>query len=178
MTQPPAPTPLSRFLATCVELVGTPYLWWAKGDRFGFQDPISQKVEIREVEADRDGRRMALDCSGFVTVPAKLVGGPDLVWTHRAKDLYRELRPTKSPVPGDLAFYGGAEGDDWKTVDHVMVVLAILPTGAVMVIGASGGGKKTTSLEIARASGAKVKVKHSHLYRADFRGFRTGLFHP
>lgn len=173
MNRPPEPSPLARYLQTCVELVGTPYLWWAKGDHFGqIHDGEFRKLPV---PADESGRRLALDCSGFVTVPAKLVGGPDFVWTHNTDRLWTELRETKVPTPGDLAFYGGRGPDD---VEHVMVVLSVLPTGAVMVIGASGGGRKTITLEIARASRACVKVKHSHLYRPDFRGFRTGFFHP
>jgi hypothetical protein len=169
------PSKTALYLSECVRLLGTPYRWWAKGDEHGESASSDAAGGFRKVpnEADEHGSRFALDCSGGVTVPAFNVGGPDLRWSHHAAGLWKRQRAVKVPLPGDLACYG--ESDD--AIEHVMTVLAVLHTGEIMVIGASGGGHDTTSLAKAREKNAKMKIKSSHLYRPDFRGFRAGLFH-
>jgi len=103
-----------------------------------------------------------LDCSGLVTAGLHALGGPDWRQTHSSARLFDELEVTEKPAPGDLAFYGPPH-----RITHVMVVV-----GDGRVMGAAGGGSGTTSLEIARRQGARVKFKTKHNYRPDFRGFR------
>jgi murein DD-endopeptidase len=104
------------------------------------------------------------DCSGLVTSCLHRLGGPDWRLTHNTDRLLLELPETHSPLPGDLCLYG-AKND----ANHVMLWLG----SCGLVFGASGGGRDTASLEIARKQNACVKVKSSHEYRPDFLGFRS-----
>lgn len=111
-----------------------------------------------------------IDCSGVVTWSLYKAGGPDLRQTHNTDALWAELPSTQTPVPGDLAFYGGRGADD---VSHVMVCLWKRHDGVWAVLGATRGGRDTTSIAIAAQQDARVRVKRSHLYRSDFRGFKS-----
>lgn len=106
----------------------------------------------------------AYDCSGLVTSCLHRLGGPDWRAFGNTDYLLANLPETHSPQPGDLCLYG-AKND----ASHVMVWLG----SCGLVFGASGGGSKTTTTEIARAQNARVKVKSSHNYRPDFLGFRS-----
>jgi murein DD-endopeptidase len=107
----------------------------------------------------------AFDCSGLVTWALKECGGPDWRAFHNAQRLWDVLDVTHSPRAGDLAFYGKSP----ERVSHVTVCLGDVGCG---VLGACGGDRTTTSVEIAKKRGAAVKKKRSHLYRSDFLGFR------
>ncbi len=94
-------------------------------------------------------------------------------WTVRA---WEELPETSTPVPGDLAFYGG--GNNGHPVSHVMVVLltewaAGVPGG--LCFGACGGDSSVTTYSEAVRRDAKVRVRQSIRYRKpdDFRGYRS-----
>lgn len=126
------------FLARALSFIGTPYLWNGKTPT-------------------------GVDCSGLVTLALWEAGGPDWRATHDSERLYAVLPPVKSPLPGDLAFYG--RPDD---IDHVMVWL---PLG--LVFGACGGGRTTTSVAEANRVQARVKVRESLHYRPDFQAFRS-----
>lgn len=101
-----------------------------------------------------------LDCSGAVTyVLAKL----DLVppgYIRNADQLFREAERILLPQAGDLAFYGTS-----ADVSHVMVVV-----GDGRVLGATGGGRSTTSTEIAKKQGAEIKYEPLS-YRKDLVGY-------
>ncbi|RYZ33361.1 MAG: peptidoglycan endopeptidase, partial [Myxococcaceae bacterium] len=100
----------------------SPYRWGAKGQR-----------------AAADGPRL-FDCSGLVTWCLHQVGGPDWRMTHNTGRLWDACKPVASVAdlqPGDLVLYG-KEGDP----DHVMVHV-----GAGVMVGASGGGRRTLTLE-------------------------------
>lgn len=102
------------------------------------------------------------DCSGLVVGGLQFIG-------HTLKDasaagLYDMCRPTKTPQPGDLVFYGRRAP---LAVTHVMVWTG----NGTEVIGATGGDSRTTTLEIARNMDARVKRKPTHLYRRGFLGF-------
>lgn len=154
-----------------LELLGLPYLWWAKGDQFGLQ--LDGRFTKAPVPTDQFyPRGFAYDCSGFYGTTVLRAGGPDLLWGWNTDAYWNRLTPVREEVaePGDAVLYGGKRDDD---VDHIMMVLArIRETGELIVIGASGGDRSTTSLQRAREQKAKVKVYTTHLYRPDFRGIR------
>lgn len=137
----------AAFLQAVLAQMHAPYRWGAKGQR-----------------ASTDGPRL-FDCSGLVTWALHQVGGPDWRATHNTDRLWAECAPVASVadlLPGDLVLYGKA-GDP----DHVMVHV-----GAGVVVGASGGGSKTLTLEDAARTGACVKAFARPEYRPDILGFR------
>ncbi|RKH03380.1 peptidoglycan endopeptidase [Corallococcus sp. CA053C] len=137
----------AAFLALVLAQMHSPYRWGAKGT------PVS-----------KDGPR-PFDCSGLVTWAFHQVGGKDWRATHNTDRLWAECAPVASAAdlqPGDLVLYGKA-GDP----DHVMVHV-----GAGVVVGASGGGSKTLTLEDAKRADAKVKSFTRVAYRPDVLGFR------
>lgn len=151
-----------NLIKVAVALTGTPYLWGGKGElMFSPKGPVMSPY-------------FGLDCSGHYTVSVHKIGGPDMRFTHNTDRMWNE-RPAvglEDLQPGDLAFWGGTGPKD---VDHVEMVLCTLPNGAVVTIGASGGGSKTTTLERAQAQNACVKVRPGIKHgRSDFRGFRVG----
>lgn len=106
-----------------------------------------------------------LDCSGMVTLGLYLVSGQDRRATTNTKVMWRDWEPISASAtrPGDLALYG-------KSPDRVEHVMVLLEGGAV--VGPSGGGRTTTSLEEAARIGAQVKRYRSPTYRKDLLGFR------
>lgn len=107
----------------------------------------------------------AFDCSGLVTAGLYEMGLPDWRETHNAARLMRELPKVKTPSFLDLCFYG-PNGN----ATHVMLYIGGEP---VRVYGACGGGSATTSAEIARAHGARVRFRTGVNYRPDLLGFRA-----
>ena len=124
-----------------LKLVGCPYVW-------GGGNPWS-----------------GLDCSGFVVWIYQVFGLlPSGDWTAQGLSDYFVERAHDSPAeaqPGDLVFYGRPG----RGVTHVMIAL-----GGGLCVGASGGGRKTTTIEEARHVGAQVKVKGVR-YREDYFGW-------
>jgi len=122
-----------------LKLVGCPYIW-------GGGNPWT-----------------GLDCSGFVVWIYQVFGLlPSGDWT--AQGLYERYegrqRPTIEAISGgDLMFYGPAPG----RITHVMLAL-----GGGLVVGASGGDSRCTSVEEAHRRGAMVKVK-AQSYRSDLQ---------
>lgn len=104
-----------------------------------------------------------LDCSGLVTWILYALGGPDPRQTHNSDKLWLDLPAIAIPEAGDLAFYGAHDDPS-----HVVVCL-----GDGGIIGANGGGRDTTSVEIAHNQRAFVKRKPTPNYRPDFLGFRS-----
>lgn len=106
----------------------------------------------------------SLDCSGTVTCGLFNATAGTLDWRadHNAARLFLELKPTETPRPGDLCFYGAL-----GRITHVMTWV-----GDGTVVGACGGNKDTLSVEIARQIGARVKYRKTHTYRADFVAHR------
>ena len=102
-----------------------------------------------------------LDCSGFVVWIYQVFGLlPSGDWT--AQGLYDRFASDLNLAldladKGDLVFYGKSK----QQITHVMLRLS--PT---LVVGASGGGRETLTLEEARRAGAQVKVKFID-YRKD-----------
>lgn len=126
-------------------LIGTPYRW-------GGYAPYTER-----------GEPLGFDCSGFAIYVLRALDinlPPKGDWT--AAQLAQMFRETSAPQPGDLVFYGRAKG-----INHVMIFL-----GGKDCVGATGGGPTTTSLEAARARGARVKVVRVD-YRRDCAGFAT-----
>lgn len=146
----------AELVTASLNLRGVPYLWGAKGLVFYTGQPTPA---------------FALDCSGAVTYAIKQVAGVDLTRTHNTDKLWNELPSIEVPQLGDIALYGGNRPDD---VSHVEMIVAIDPDSKLYVVGgASGGTPQTLTLDIAKAARAMYKVKKSHLYRTDFRGFRS-----
>ncbi|MDP2952486.1 MAG: NlpC/P60 family protein [Chloroflexota bacterium] len=105
------------------------------------------------------------DCSGFIVWILQTVGVlPTGDWTaqHLAHLTHMvNLRDPNLHQLGDLAFYG----ESIDQVTHVMIC-AEYP----LVVGASGGGKKTNTRAIAAMLGARVHTEPND-YRSDFLGF-------
>ncbi len=95
------------------------------------------------------------DCSGLMIEILKSVGllpkrGD---WTaDMLKDLFAD-KTTEVPRPGCLLFWG--VGDK---ATHVEMVFAKI-SNDILTIGASGGGSKTTSKEVAISQNAFVKIR-------------------
>jgi len=104
-----------------------------------------------------------LDCSGFIVWVLQVFEIlPSGDWT--ADNLYHTFLATISPQPGDLVFYGSMD-----RVTHIMMYVGSL-SGTPYCVGASGGDSSTVTEEIAKAKGARVKMKPVH-YRKDFVGY-------
>lgn len=138
------------FVDRVISFVGQDYCWPTAENKYsgkGFADALYQNTH---------------DCSGTVTDALHQVTGVDLRGTHNAQKLHDECEPVETPEEGDLAFYGKSKDQ----ISHVMVCLA-----DGRVVGASGGNSKTTTPDIAKASGAKVKYQTNPSYRKDLIGF-------
>lgn len=87
------------------------------------------------------------DCSGLVIEILKSVGvlmpGIDLT----ARDLFRNFRKVSAPYMGTLVFYN-------TPISHVEFCM-----DSVYAIGASGGGKKTLTVEDAIRDNAFIKIR-------------------
>ena len=157
-----------HFVAAGLYKLLLPYLYGAKGDIM-----LDRGVWVPVPKNPDTNKARAYDCSGLPMDILRELGGPDLRRTHYTDVLWDPakggLSPTTSPEPGDLAFYGGSSELD---VSHVMIVIGMVG-GKFMVFGASGGRSSTLDYKEAAARRAFVKIKESHLYRADFRGFRS-----
>ncbi len=132
----------AAFLAYLETFVGVPYQWGGDFKRW------------------KAGKDFGLDCSGFEQAVAAWQG-IDQPGDQTADQIRQHYRLTGSYVTpgeekaGDRAFYGASRAT------HIVVV-----TGKGKIIGANGGGSKTTTLAIAKAQGAKIK--HDKLnYRKD-----------
>jgi murein DD-endopeptidase len=111
----------------------------------------------------------AFDCSGLVTWLLHELGVCDWRAEHNAQRLYNELSKTEAPRPGDLVFYGAGP----THITHVMIHF-----GTGQVLGACGGNSDTTSIEIARARGARVRFRGSPNYRPDLVGYAVSPLDP
>lgn len=121
-------------------IIGTPYIW-------GMKDPAK-----------------GLDCSGAVTVAYEKAGlaGSGARYHFGSADLQKVLKKISryDAKPGDVVFYGPN-----NKVNHVMMY-----AGDDRVIGATGGGNKTRTIDDAQKAGAYVKFKPVD-YRKDLISF-------
>jgi len=119
---------------------GAPYLWQGKG--YDVWTPNGLKTNGLGLAA--------FDCSGLVTSALRDANGPDWRATHNAKSLWDVLAGCENANSfGCLRFYGVSSGRP----THVALAL-----GNDLVLEAGGGDQTTTSLEIARRQGARVRV--------------------
>ncbi len=151
----------AKLVKESLSLVGVPYLWWAKGDMM--KEQRGDNIVLIPTPT------FASDCSGAVGLALKAAGGPDVRWSYNTDSYWNLLPRIDFPSPGDVALYGGESPTD---VSHIEMVIALVE-GMVVVGGSSGGDSKTTTLDVARTRRACYKVKHTHLCRTDFRGFRS-----
>lgn len=133
------------FLALAIAQEGKPYVWAANGPD-------------------------AFDCSGFIDWLCRTL---NLSWWTKdrtANDILTDFPEVMAPRPGTLVLYG-RKGDPRRNAsahaNHVMI-----HWGDGRVLGASGGNSDTTSIEIARQKGARVRFQKSRAYRPDFIGYR------
>lgn len=108
----------SRFYQLAANAVAaqSPYIWGGKGDQLWTPSGVISNPFAVEV----------FDCSGLVTTCLKRAGGPDLRWSHGAKQLREQC-----PADGEgirLRFYPG----------HVAILV-----GPNEVIEAAGGDQTT-----------------------------------
>lgn len=105
-----------------------------------------------------------LDCSGAITACVVECGyAPKSFLNNTADSLYRMCKSVSESdaKAGDLAFYGSR-----FHVTHVMMCV-----GDGRLIGASGGGRDTTSEAVAKAQNAKVKIVPAGKRSKDFVGY-------
>jgi cell wall-associated NlpC family hydrolase len=148
------------FLAWCLQQLNAPipYVW-------GGKDPGQRP--------GRDWRVGGLDCSGFVTYPLQLLGGPDWRGTYNTDRLWTELpRVAMGDVmPGDLALYRGRDSKGSDDVEHVMVYVG---SGGSpergLVVGQARGGSQDVDPKVSRQLGRVTRIE-SLLYRDGFAGF-------
>jgi cell wall-associated NlpC family hydrolase len=113
-------------------------------------------------------KKRAADCSGLVLELLKKVqklpkSSPDTTATGLSK-----MYPiTKTPKPGDLAFYGRS----WQKIRHVMFYIGEVGSFDHCVAG-MGGGRKNMTAEWAKLVGSGLWVKTTPSYRNDFIGYR------
>jgi hypothetical protein len=125
---------------------------------------VSARDKFLEAALGRLGETVLmghLDCSELVALGVIAAGGPDQTKTHTAQRYFNETRPlqfTERPVPGDLGFYG-------EHPHHIVHVVIFVGMGRVL--SADGATKSITSLEAARAVGARVREHATEFYRHD-----------
>ncbi|MFI7440666.1 C40 family peptidase [Nonomuraea indica] len=96
-------------------------------------------------------RTVGLDCSGFTRWVYALAHGRDVLGPGNTDDHVRRMRRVRSPLPGDLVFFGAVTEERIRT-HHVGIYL--------------GGGKMVNAPE----TGAVVRVDPIHRVK-DFAGF-------
>lgn len=125
--------------------------------------------------------KMVADCSGLVLQVFQACGVLPPKWPDMgARSISLLYQITKSPEPGDLAFYGPS----WPELQHVMVYIGnysvegfnasgvkIANSIPEAVAGMTGGDRTYVSEEWARAKGAGLFVRKAR-YRKDFLGYR------
>lgn len=118
---------------------GSPYLWTGKGLSVWTPNGLQS-----------NGLGLpAYDCSGLVTCALHDAQGPDWRASHNASTLWQQLAPAENADAfGVLRFYGSP-----ARPSHVAISL-----GNGLILEAGGGDQTTTSLEIARRQGARVRV--------------------
>lgn len=138
-------TPSQAFVWWCLEQLGAPVLWAAKGPD-------------------------VFDCSGLVTAALRACGWKDWTTTHNTDRLWAELERPPFPAVGDLAFWwSSVEGAQERgDVEHVAV---LLPNGWVLT--ADGASSRIRDLAEAKRTGARVRVRDSVTYRPRFAGYRA-----
>lgn len=175
------------FLAWLEAQLGKPYLWGGRGMRCTAPwGPWGTHRKPYDADGMFPSPYEGWDCGGFWEDGVFQAGGPDFrLWdTDRA---WKRLEPVATPTPGDLAFYTGTSPSGPNDVQHVEVVVGMAepvrllapafpingyPIRGWRTIGASGGNRTTTTLEAAKAQGARVRYRAHHLLRPGFCGFR------
>lgn len=106
------------------------------------------------------------DCSGFVTLPLFLAGGPDLRMSHNTDRLWLDFpRVAKADVlPGDVALYFGEHSTGADDVSHAMLVMPF-----ELVAGMAWGGPGDTDAVVSRLAG-KIALVREAAYRSDLAG--------
>lgn len=147
MTKPTLSQLETRFVDLMIEQakLARPYVWGGKGDK------LWTKAGVIDTPPEWGGD--VFDCAGLIATMLYRAGGPDVRFTHRAKDLQAEFKavhPDPTGRFGDLwcRFYPG----------HISFVLA---TPRLVIIEAAGGDSTTL------APGAG-KVRWGRERRADF----------
>ena len=139
-----------NFLIDCLQYCGVPYVW-------GGASIIS-----------------GVDCSGYVQIVLEKYG-LDPKGDQTAQALYDHFLNTKTGVPilkpyielGNLLFFGSSI----KNITHVAIAVS-----TYRMVEAGGGGRNTTSIEIARRQGAKVRVSNINSRKDYIGGLQlTGL---
>ncbi|MHC4867452.1 MAG: NlpC/P60 family protein [Planctomycetota bacterium] len=117
--------------------LGEPYLW--AGD-----DPLG-----------------GFDCSGLAGEGLRSVGVIGRADRYASFQLAEMWQATTDIKPGCLLFWNRRQQDGSQRIGHVEIVWRVLDDGTVLTIGASGGGRKTDTLQDAIDSDAYVKIREA-----------------
>lgn len=126
------------------------------------------RVRFEDESSDYDLRQRCgtADAAGLVVSALAAVHKLPAKFRERSVlGLARHYRPVKSPLPGDLVFYGRAEPQ------HVMFFTGEVDCWTSTVIGIVGGRPGMTPRE-ASVTGAGLWLRNRVKYRTDFLGYR------
>lgn len=99
-----------------------------------------------------DDPSAGFDCSGLVIEGLQACGILPRTGDWRAAALAQRFPLAQKVRPGCLLFWG-------EPIVHVEIVWELLSNGAVLTLGASGGGSKTLTRADAEAQNAFVKIR-------------------
>lgn len=151
----------AKVLSAGMAVVGSPYIWGAKGD-CRWSPTGAQPLE------ENGAPILAFDCSGLVTWCLKQAGWKDIRLTASAQticDTFEPLRYGAALEAGPvIAVYGRTLTD----ISHVAFLTSMY--GQPWALEAAGGGPTTTTVLGARLAGAAVRF--GPVLRRDLQAMR------
>lgn len=123
----------TRFVDLMIEQakLGRPYVWGGKGDKLW-----TPKGVIANPFADSHGE--VFDCAGLIATMLYRAGGPDVRFTHRAKDLQAELKAAR-----DRGYGSPFDTTDLRCRFYPGHIAFTLRSAPLVIIEAAGGDSTT-----------------------------------